>query len=70
MEENFQFLFRSFFLVLLNSFITLAHIQGAALLFIFPLFFAMQIHDLHGAQNPRYFFVIITLYDPFNLLHC
>lgn len=38
-EKNSPFLLKSFFLVLLNSFITVAHIQSASLLFIFPLFF-------------------------------
>lgn len=38
-EKNSQFLLKSFFLVLLNSFIAVAHIQSAFLLFIFPLLF-------------------------------
>lgn len=38
-EKNSEFLLKSFFLVLLNSFIAVAHNQSASLLFIFPLFF-------------------------------
>lgn len=49
-----------------KAFIGVAHIHSTALLFIFAFSFTMQIHDVHGAQNSRYFFVIITLCDPFN----